>query len=141
MAKATLKKVVEIMKNLDICMMTTVKGSGITASRPMSNNAEVEYSGTSYYFTWKKSKTVKDISKNPHVNLSFTGSKMLKKVYVSVEARAKLIENKKAMQDHWSKDLEVWFKDGIDTPGIVMIEAKAKRIKYWHGMEEGELKL
>ena len=35
----------------------------------------------------------------------------------------------------------MWFKDGIDTPGLVLIEVAAKRIHYWDGMDEGEVKL
>ena len=38
-------------------------------------------------------------------------------------------------EDHWGKDLEIWFKEGVDTPGRV-------RIKCWDGMKgEGELQI
>ena len=45
------------------------------------------------------------------------------------------------MEEHWLKELEQWFKDGLDTKGIVMIHVKAKRIKYWHNEDEGEVKV
>ena len=39
------------------------------------------------------------------------------------------------------KDLDVWFKDGIDTPGIVLIHVHATSVHYWSGMDGGEVAL
>lgn len=141
MAKKTLKKITEMMRDLDPCMMTTITKNGMAASRPMSNNSDVKFDGTSYFFTWAKSQLAKDIAKNSHVNLSFTGAKKFKKLFVSVSGKAKLIKDKTLMREHWTKDLEIWFDKGVDTPGIVMIEVDAKKAKYWHGGDEGELSL
>jgi len=126
------------MQKLDICMMTTQTKTGQLTSRPMSNNGDVEYSGNSYFFTFEKSRTVKDISENAAVNLGFAGPKDL---YISIAGTARLIRAKAKMEEHWLKELEQWFKDGIDTEGIVMIHVKAKRIKYWQQEEEGEVKV
>ena len=45
------------------------------------------------------------------------------------------------MEEHWVSDLDQWFEDGLDTPGVAMVIVKAKRIKYWQGEDEGEVKL
>ena len=37
--------------------------------------------------------------------------------------------------------LDNWFDKGVDTPGIVLIQVKAKRVTYWKGRDEGEVKL
>ena len=42
---ATIKKVAEMMRNLDYCMMTTRASDGGLHARPMSNNGEVEFDG------------------------------------------------------------------------------------------------
>ena len=142
MAKASLKKISKMMKDLDYCMLNTVNGRGVPSGRPMSNNHEVEYDGTSYFFTWAKSDMVKEIKKNANVSLSFMGSKLLKKrTFISVTGKASLTNDRAAMEEHWSKDLEIWFKDGLDTKGIMMIEVQAKYLKYWKGSEEGECKI
>jgi general stress protein 26 len=141
MAKKSMKSVAKLMADLDLCMFTTISGRGMTASRPMSNNSDVEYNGESFFFTWGKAKLAKDIEKNAHVNLTFTGSKRFQKIFISVSGNAKVIKDREKMRDHWNKDLEIWFDKGIDTPGIAMIQVKAKHIKYWHGREEGEVKV
>lgn len=139
MAKTSMKKLSTMMKGIDLCMLTTVNGRGAPLSRPMSNNGQVDYDGTSYFFTDKKALMVRELQKNPSVGLTFTQSGLLSKTFISVTGKASLTNDKLEMQKHWSPDLEVWFKDGLDTKGIMMIEVKAKHIKFWKNNEEGEL--
>jgi len=138
MPDKTLKDIAAKMANLDIAMLTTHTSRGQLSTRPMSNNGDVEYDGNSYYFTYEGSRTVRDISENPQVSLGFNGPKRL---YLTVVGTASLIRQKATMQKHWLPELKRWFKDGIDTPGIVLVRVRAKRIKYWQDEEEGELHL
>lgn len=138
MEKNNLKDISSKMRNLDICMMTTHSRNGVLASRPMSNNGDVEYDGNSYFFTYKESDVVEHIEANDNVNLSFCGQKNL---YISVVGKAKLTEDKTELKEHWVKELNNWFKDGLETPGITMIHVKAITIKYWQGEDEGEVNL
>ena len=109
-------------------------------SRPMSNNREVEYQGDSFFFAYDDCSAAQEIKQKAEVNLGFIHNKLLgKNFYLSVTGNAELIYDKAEMKKHWSKDIEIWFKDGIDTPGIVLIKVHADRLKYWHGTEEGEV--
>jgi general stress protein 26 len=58
-----------------------------------------------------------------------------------VEAVAELVRGKAAFKQHWNKDIEEWAKEGVDTPGLVLIKAHAKRIHYWDGDAQGELRM
>ena len=62
------------MAEIDFAMLTTRTDSGQLATRPMSNNGEVEYDGDSFYFSWDSARIVSDIGRDPHVALSFKGS-------------------------------------------------------------------
>lgn len=138
MAKKELGEISSKMRKLDICMMTTQTGRGAMVSRPMSNNGDVAYDGNSYFFTYEASNKIKEITAHPQVQLSFNGPKGL---YISVTGKATLIHARNKMEPHWLPELKQWFKDGLDTPGIVMIHVQAKLIKYWQGEEEGEVKI
>jgi general stress protein 26 len=59
--------------------------------------------------------------------------------FLTVEGRASLIRDKAQFAAHWTKDLDLWFEQGTDTPGLVMIKVSAERLHYWDGYEEGEL--
>lgn len=52
-----------------------------------------------------------------------------------------MIRDKAAFQQHWTSDLDDWFENGVNTPGIVLIKVKASRATYWKGREEGEVDL
>ena len=58
-----------------------------------------------------------------------------------MQGSATLSKDKEAFRDHWSKDLELWFKDGIDTEGLTLILVRAQRIHWWDKGAEGEIAL
>ncbi|CAM4010175.1 pyridoxamine 5'-phosphate oxidase family protein [Deinococcus frigens] len=138
MADKKLADLSEQMRKIDIAMLSTHAENGNIAGRPMSNNGEVDYDGTSYYFTNENTHTVGEIEADPKVSLAFMGQQGFS---VAVEGQAKLSRDKAQMKEHWSPDLDQWFKDGIDTPDIVMIQVSATRVHYWDGGDEGEIKL
>ncbi|MBP1858099.1 pyridoxamine 5'-phosphate oxidase family protein [Rhizobium herbae] len=138
MSEKSLSEVAQKMRDIDIAMLSTHTDGGAIAARPMSNNGEVDYDGDSYYFTWEKSRMVDDIKKNSKVGLSFLGKKAFS---IAVEGEADVIKDKEAFKERWTPDLGDWFKDGIDTKGMVMIKVSAVRAHYWDGEDEGEVKL
>ena len=139
----TLVEIAKEMAGIDIAILSTHTEGGEIANRPMSNNGDVTYDGTSYYFTFEKARSVSDIQCDPKVALGFSSKSGIftDDVYVAVEGTAELIRDKTEFQKHWTSDLDKWFDNGIDTPGIVLIKVNAKRITYWKGSEEGELRI
>ena len=79
---------------------------------------------------------------SPKVALSYSGSKGLlgqPPVFIAIQGEAELIRDKAEFEAHWTKGLERWFEDGVDTPGLVLIKVQANRIHYWDGENEGEV--
>lgn len=139
MSDLSLHDLAKKMKGIDIASLSTKTDGGEIASRFMSNNGQVEYDGDNWFFTEEKTRTVGEIERDPRVSLAFSGKHHF---YATVEGQAELIRDKAAFEEHWTKDLDMWFKQGVDTPGLVLIKVHAKRIKYWDGMKgEGELLL
>ncbi len=140
----TLPELAKAMRDIDFAMLLTHSDGGEIAGRPMSNNAEVEYNGDSFYFSDENTRTVDDIKRDPKVALSFqANTSLLGKpgLMVAVEGRAELIRDKAVFAEHWTKDIDRWFAQGVDTPGLVLIKVHAGRIHYWAGDDEGELTL
>ena len=134
------------MKDLDFCMLTTVSTDGL-AARPMSNNRQVEFDGDCFFFSDGSSRTVQDLEHNSDVGLTFQGSGGLMGVvgkpgiFIAIEGQGELIRDKELFAQHWQEELERWWPEGIDTPGLTLIKVQAQRLHYWDGGEEGELKL
>ena len=143
----TLAEISEAMKDIDFCTLVSRAEDGSLGGRPMSNNREVEFEGTSRFFTCDHHRSVADIERDPSVGLSYQGKAGLLGIvgkpgmFVHVQGEARLVRDKAKFAEHWEKGLDMWFEQGIDTPGLVMIEVAARRIHYWSGMEEGEVRL
>jgi len=83
---------------------------------------------------------VSDIRRDPAVTLAFIEPPgLLGKpgIFLSVEGKASLIRDRTAFHDHWTDDLERWFPQGTETPGLLLIKVHADRIKFWDGEMNG----
>jgi general stress protein 26 len=143
MTRKSLADIAKEMAGIDIAILSTHTESGEIANRPMSNNGDVAYDGTSYYFTYERTRAVSDIQRNPKVALGFSSESGIFSdgIYVAVEGTAELIRDKAVFQQHWTSDLDKWFDNGVNTPGIVLIKVKATRATYWKGREEDQIDL
>lgn len=125
--EATAKDIARVMRDLDITMMATITDNGRIASRPMSNNRDVEFDGTSYYFTLDDKRIARDIAANPNVTLSFSGEGQ----WLTMLGTGKLIKDRQAFEKHYTPDLDAWFDGGIDCPGLVLVEVTAQHASAW----------
>ena len=144
MSEMTLADLSKKMRAIDFAMLSTKNPTGEIASRPMSTNGDVEYDGDSFLFTYEHYHSVSEIEHDPKVGLTFTGSKGLlgaPPLFVSVEGHAELIRDRASFEQHWVPSLDRWFKQGLDTPGIVLIKVHAQRVHWWDGEEGGEIKV
>ena len=144
MAELTLEDISERMRDIDFVMLSTRTSQGAIAARPMSNNRQVEYEGDNYFFTCQDTGTVRDITGDPNVGLGFqgkSGALGMKPFFITIEGTAEMIRDKARFAEHWTKDLDDWFKEGIDTPGLLLIKVHADRLHYWDGYSEGEIDL
>ena len=144
MADLTLSDISEKMRDIDFAVLSSRTSDGQLAGRPMSNNRQVDYDGDSYFFTMDDTGTVKDIRNDPHVGLSYqakSGLMNMKPFFITIEGQAELIRDKTQFERHWTKDLDRWFEQGIDTPGLVLVKVHAERLHYWDGFDEGEIAL
>ncbi|WP_084419855.1 pyridoxamine 5'-phosphate oxidase family protein [Henriciella litoralis] len=138
MSQLSLEDIAQEMRKIDITMMSTHTSGEEIAARPMSNNRDVDFDGTSYFFAMDDTRTISDISKNKNVGLTYLGDDGLQ---IALEGDAELVRDKSEFESHWNPDLDKWFEDGVDTDGLVMIKVDATRIHYWNGREEGETKV
>jgi general stress protein 26 len=144
MADLTLSDIAKKMRDIDFTMLSTMTASGAIAARPMSNNRAVEYDGDNFFFTLGDTGTVRDLENDRTVGLAYqgkSGALGMKPFFITVEGEAELIRDKARFAEHWTRDLDAWFKEGVDTPGLTLIKVHAKRLHYWDGCDEGEISL
>jgi general stress protein 26 len=128
-----LRKLREIVKAVDICMLTTVGDGGELHSRPMSNNREVEFDGDLWFFTYGSSHKVDEVGRVPRVNASFADVDA--QLYASVSGAAEVVRDRAKIEELWQPHLKAWFPDGVETPDIALLKVTAERAEYWDGSQ------
>lgn len=123
-----IKKLSELIKDVDIAMMTTVDEDGTLRSRPMGTQ-QVEFDGDIWFFTSDDTAKVDEISRQNRVNVSY--AKPDKQRYVSVSGSAELIYDRAKMEELWSPVYKAFFPKGLDDPSLRLIKIRAEKAEYW----------
>jgi general stress protein 26 len=124
-----LEKIRQLIKDIDIGMMTTRNGETNFKSRPMSSNGDVSEDGTLWFFTRRESNLVQELESNPEVHVSFSNPE--KHLYVSVSGTAEIITDELTLKYHWKPQLKAWFPDGLESPDITLIRVRMEEGEYW----------
>ncbi|MBU5593551.1 pyridoxamine 5'-phosphate oxidase family protein [Amphibacillus sp. MSJ-3] len=114
----------ELIKNIDIAMLTTKSEEGLV-SRPMKTQ-EVEFDGDLWFFTKKQTSKYEEISHDSDVNVAYVG-----KSYVSVRGKTEIVEDLAKKKEYWSKAHEKIMQTTYDDPDLVLIKIIAEAAEYW----------
>jgi general stress protein 26 len=124
-----IQKLRELIKDMDIGMLTTIDEDGTLHSRPMSTNSEVEFDGDLWFFTYASSHKVLEIEQHQQVNVSFSDPKA--QTYVSMSGVAHLVRDRNKIQELWKPQLKAWFPKELDEPDIALLKVNVEKAEYW----------
>lgn len=124
----SVKKLREMIKDIEIAMLTTAEPDGSLRSRPMATQ-KFEFDGDLWFFTRASSPKVDEIEQEHHVNVSYAAPD--KQRYVSVSGRARLVRDKNKIEELWSPILKAWFPKGLDDPDLALLKVAVEQAEYW----------
>ena len=125
---ARVRKLAELIKEIDFAMLTTVEEDGSLRSRPMSTQRR-EFDGDLWFFTRESAAKVGEIEREHQVNLSY--AKPEEQRYVSVSGRAQVGRDRAKIEELWSPELKAWFPEGVDDPDIALLRVAVEHAEYW----------
>lgn len=125
---ANADKLYDLIKDIQVAMMTTVDTDGTLHSRPMHNH-ECDDHGDLWFFTRLHSGKMTEVSRDSQVNLAYSNPS--KQHYVSVAGKAEIVRDKAKIKEFWSEGLRVWFPKGQDDPEIALIRVHPEKGEYW----------
>ncbi len=135
----SIKQIAAMMRDLDLCMLTTRSSDGALHARPMSNNGEVEFDGDVWFFSAADSRKVEEIEADPQVQVSFSDTKRF--VFISMSGEAEIVRSVKKKEELWLEELERWFDEGPESDDIVLVKVTPTTVAYWKGEDQGEISL
>jgi general stress protein 26 len=121
-------KVAELIKDINVAMMTTEAEDGLLHSRPMATQ-KTEFDGTLWFFTGLSTGKVSEIDWNPEVNLSYAEPSDTR--FVSVSGTAEIVDDRARMRELWSDIYKAWFPQGIDDPDLCLMKVEVSFAEYW----------
>src|SRR5215207_3847687 len=123
-----IKKLAEMIKDIDFAMLTTVAADGTLHSRPMSTQ-RVEFDGDLWFFTRASAPKVGEIEGEHQVNVAY--AKPEDQRYISVSGRASVVRDRAKIEELWSPVLKAWFPEGPEDPDLALLKVSAERAEYW----------
>lgn len=126
--KENIQKLRDCIKDIKICMFTSLDTDGELHSRPMAMQ-EIDFDGELWFFAKKNSGKVLSIEKDSHVNLAFSHPD--KQRFVSIAGSASMISDKKKAKELWSPMYQAWFPKGVDDPDLCLLQVHVHSAQYW----------
>ena len=109
--KDELKKLHEMIEDLEIAMMTTRRADGHLVSRAMANQKHAP--GADLWFvTSDETHKVEELENEPHVNLAYYKDRT--REWISVSGVAKVSKDRETIGKLWAEDWAMWFGKGGD---------------------------
>lgn len=128
---AEVQKVHDVMKKMDIAMLTTVDSSsaqGRLTSRPLSTQVHEE-DGDVLFLVRASSAVARDVRANPQVNVAYSSMK----AWVSLAGTATLVEDRALVEQLWSKGADAFMDGGPENPDNVILKVSGDTAEYWGG--------
>lgn len=123
-----LKKLSEMIKDIEFAMLTTIDEDGSLRSRPMATQQN-EFNGDLWFFTYGRSHKIDEVNRHHQVNVSYAAPD--KQRYVSLSGTAQLVRDRAKMEELWNPALKAWFPKGLDEPDIALLKISATKAEYW----------
>ncbi|MED4953294.1 pyridoxamine 5'-phosphate oxidase family protein [Paenibacillus macerans] len=122
--QAAVETVRELIKGIEIAMLTTVTKEGLV-SRPMKTQ-EVEFDGDLWFLTKEDTDKYRQLRDNPNVNVAYAG-----KSYVSIRGKGELVEDRAKIKELWNPAYAKLLNTTSDDPQLALIKVRAEAAEYW----------
>lgn len=124
-----IKKFKDLVRDVSVCMFTTIDDHNRLFSRPMST-AHIDEDGNAWFFTNEFSEKIQEVSHDNSVYLIY--SHPGKNVYVTVKGTSAVILNRNKIEELWNPLLKAWFPGGKEDPKLCLIKVVTEEASYWN---------
>ena len=126
--KQNLGKLIDMIKDIKVAMLTTMDDDNCLRSRPM-RAMEVKPDGDIWFFTGYHSGKSHEIQHDAHVNLSYSDPD--NENYVSISGRAQVLRDQKKIDELWNPAMKTWFPKGKEDPNVGLLKITIDKAEYW----------
>jgi general stress protein 26 len=88
---------------------------------------DVEFDGDVYFIAERSSHKVRNIERDPRVNVAYSGSGS----WVSLSGDAVVLDDPERLAELWDTFTDAWMEGGPENPENVLIKVTASSAEYW----------
>jgi general stress protein 26 len=119
-------KVRKIIEDSRLAMLTTIDADGRLVSKPMATQ-DVDFDGDVYFIAERSSHKVRNIERDPRVNVAYSGSS----AWVSLSGDAEVVDDPDKLAELWNTFTDAWLEGGPENPENVLLKVNAGSAEYW----------
>ena len=108
--REAIPEIAALIKKIDLCLFTTSGDDGQLHTRPMSNNGQVEWEGTSWFFAPNDGRLVAELQADPQAVAGYRAGDAYD--FISISGRATIETDAELKKQYWLPELERWFPNG-----------------------------
>jgi general stress protein 26 len=138
-AREAIAEIAEIIRSIDTCMLATQADDGSLEARPMSNNGEVEWDGSSWFFAPAGGRLVAQVRRHPEAVTTYSAKDRF--AWIALSGTARIVEDDDAKRRFWLAELERWFPNGPEDPDVALIQIESTSARWWTDQGEGQADL
>lgn len=129
-----LNELYDLIKNMDVAIMTTRSSDGRLVSRPMATQQQSAMSDL-WFVTNIETHKVDQIENDPNVSIAYFNSDTME--WVSVSGKATITQDRAKIKELWEPDWKAWFGDeggerdgSADDPRLALIYVDTETANY-----------
>jgi general stress protein 26 len=119
-------KVRKLIEDTRLAMLTTIDEDERLVSKPMATQ-DVEFDGDVYFIAERSSHKVRNIQRDPRVNVAYSDSS----AWVSLSGNAEVVDDEAKLSELWNTFTDAWLEGGPDNPENVLIKVTGGSAEYW----------
>ncbi|MEO9078796.1 MAG: pyridoxamine 5'-phosphate oxidase family protein [Rhodanobacter sp.] len=130
--RTDLHKLGELIKDIEVAMLTTRTSDGSLVSRPLQT-LKLDANGELIFFTGANSHKVEDLTNDAGANLAYAHPGEHR--YVSVRGRARMDRDDETINELWTPAQKIFFPEGRDDPNLMVLRIRVRDASYWEAAD------
>ena len=120
-------KIAELVKDIQMAMLTTVSATGPLHSRPMATQ-QTPFDGELLFLTADDTGKVHEIRNDAEVALTYVDPKH---TFLTLSGKATISNDRALIEKLWSPSYKAWFPEGKEDPSIRVLRVTVEQAEYW----------
>lgn len=128
----------EMVRDIDVAMITTVTPDGALHSRPMVTRHFNEQ-GEIWFLLRDDVDAVEDLEAEHAVNVNYSSPE--KRRYVSIRGSGTVFHDHDKAQELWDDALKAYFPQGLDDPHLAVLRVQIEIAEFWESPSQAATQL